>query len=76
VATERLVNLMKGKAEAEFGDPDRWQGYLANLPEGRAATVREVADVVVFMASPRAHFVNGSVITVDGGHGANQGSFT
>ncbi len=75
VETERLVALMKTRAEAEFGDPDRWQSYLANLPLGRAASVQEVADVVVFMASERANFVNGSVVTVDGGHGANQSSF-
>ena len=76
VATERLVNLMKTKAEAEYGDPERWQSYLANLPLGRAASVQEVADVVVFMASERANYVNGSIVNVDGGHGANQGSFT
>lgn len=76
VETERLVGLMRTRAEAEYGDPDRWQSYLSNLPLGRAATVQEVADVVVFMASERANFVNGSVVTVDGGHGANQGSFT
>jgi NAD(P)-dependent dehydrogenase (short-subunit alcohol dehydrogenase family) len=76
VETERLVGLMRTRAEAQHGDPDRWQSYLSNLPLGRAASVREVADVIVFMASERANFVNGSVVTVDGGHGANQGSFT
>ena len=76
VATERLINLMKSKAEAEQGDPESWQSYLANLPLGRAASVQEVADVVVFMASERANYVNGSVVNIDGGHGANQGSFT
>ncbi len=76
VETERLVGLMRTRAEAEHGDRDRWQSYLSNLPLGRAATVQEVANVVVFMASERANFVNGSVVTVDGGHGANQGSFT
>ena len=76
VATERLIKLMKSKAEAEQGDPESWQSYLANLPLGRAASVQEVADVVVFMASERANYVNGSVVNIDGGHGANQGSFT
>jgi len=76
VATERLVTLMRARAEAEFGDAERWQSYLSGLPASRAATVEEVADVVVFMASERAGFVSGTVITVDGGHGANQGSFT
>ncbi len=75
VETERLVALMKTRAKAEFDDPDRWQSYLANLPLGRAASVQEVADVIVFMSSERANFVNGSVVTVDGGHGANQSSF-
>lgn len=76
VATERLVTLMKTRAEGEFGDPDRWQSYLSGLPASRAATVEEVTDVVVFMASERASFVSGTVVTVDGGHGGNQGSFT
>ncbi len=76
VATERLVGLMRTRAEAEFGDPERWQGYLANLPLSRAAAVIEVADVVTFLASGRAAYMSGSVVTVDGGHGANMGSFT
>lgn len=75
-ATERIVTLMRARAEAELGDPDRWQSYLSNLPDGRAGTVEEVADVVVFMASERASYVSGVVVNVDGGHGANQGSFT
>ncbi len=76
VETERLVNLMKSRAEAEQGDAGRWRDYLANLPAARAASVREIADVVVFMASDRASYVNGTVITVDGGHGSNLSSFT
>jgi len=76
VETERLVGLMRTRAEAEYGDPERWQSYLANLPLGRAASVRECAEVVTFLASDRAGYVSGTVVTVDGGHGANNGSFT
>lgn len=75
-ATERVENLWRAKAEAEFGDGDRWQSYAAALPASRPARVEEVANVVVFMASERAGYVNGTVITVDGGHGSNQSSFT
>jgi NAD(P)-dependent dehydrogenase (short-subunit alcohol dehydrogenase family) len=76
VETERLVNLMKTRAEADLGDAGRWRDYLANLPAARAASVQEIADVVVFMASDRASFVNGTIVTVDGGHGSNLSSFT
>ncbi|WP_025899431.1 short-chain dehydrogenase/reductase [Sneathiella glossodoripedis] len=76
VATERLVNLMKTRSEAEFGTTDRWQSYLSNLPLSRAAEVEEVADVITFMASERASYISGTIVTVDGGHGANNGSFT
>ena len=75
VATDRLVGLMKTRAETETGDASRWQSYLSGLPLGRAATVEEVADVVTFMASPRAGYVSGIVVTVDGGHGVRGGSF-
>lgn len=75
VSTDRLVTLMKSRAKADTGDPDRWQGYLSGLPLERAATVEEVADVVTFMASDRASYMSGTVITVDGGHGARGGSF-
>lgn len=34
---------------------------------GRAITAAEVADLIVFLASPRARPVNGAVITADGG---------
>lgn len=76
VETERLVGLMSTRAEAEFGDASRWQSYLSKLPLERAAAVKEVADVVMFLASERASYVSGTVITVDGGHGANNSSFS
>jgi 3-oxoacyl-[acyl-carrier protein] reductase len=37
------------------------------LPLGRFGTVEEVADAVVFVASPRASWINGACIVVDGG---------
>ncbi|MDA0789081.1 MAG: SDR family oxidoreductase [Proteobacteria bacterium] len=48
-------------AEAQIAE-----NYFPN-PIGRIATREEVADVIVFLASRRASFVNGQNIRVDGG---------
>ena len=37
------------------------------VPLGRIAEVEEVANLVAYLASPLAHFVNGSMIEIDGG---------
>ena len=38
-----------------------------SIPLGRIAEVEEVADLVCYLSSPRAHFVNGTMIEIDGG---------
>ncbi len=40
---------------------------LSSLPPGRICTPQEIASVVAFVASPRAAYVNGAHIPVDGG---------
>ena len=73
VATERLIGLTKASAAERLGDEERWQELWAALPEGRAATVEEIADTVAFLASPRSAYTSGTVVTVDGGY-CNRGS--
>jgi len=46
---------------------DARQKILTRIPLGRLATVADVADLAVFLASERASFITGSVIAVDGG---------
>jgi NAD(P)-dependent dehydrogenase (short-subunit alcohol dehydrogenase family) len=66
-ATERLELLMRKKSADRTGDPERWRELAAPLPMGRAATPEEVADVIAFTCSPRASYISGTIVTVDGG---------
>lgn len=67
ISTERMVSILSAKAERELGDPGRWSEYVRDLPFGRAGTPEEVANVVAFVASERASYVSGTVVTVDAG---------
>jgi NAD(P)-dependent dehydrogenase (short-subunit alcohol dehydrogenase family) len=67
VATGRMRTLFETRAEREHGDRARWREYLKHLPQGRAAEPREIADAAVFLASDRASYVSGTVLTIDGG---------
>jgi 3-oxoacyl-[acyl-carrier protein] reductase len=49
-------------------DPDGIAAFVAReLPFGRFGTPEEVADVVAFLCSPRAQWIHGASIVVDGG---------
>ncbi len=67
MTNERGMEFLRRQAEKEFGDPGRWHERLARLPGGRAATSEDVADAILFLASPRAGYVSGTVLTIDGG---------
>jgi 2,3-dihydroxy-2,3-dihydro-p-cumate dehydrogenase len=60
VESEPLENIRKK-------DPELAKKYISVIPKGRAATMQEVADAVWFLASDRATFITGQVISVNGG---------
>src|SRR5690349_16475796 len=69
VETERVRTLLQSRAEKLFGDASRWREVLASTqPHGRAATTKEIADVVVFLASDRAAWICGEVVNLDAGN--------
>lgn len=48
-------------------DTNRSAGILARIPMGRWGTPEDIAGVALFLASPAARYINGEILTVDGG---------
>lgn len=67
VATERMIKLMKRRAVDWYGDESRWEELFDKYPGKRPATAEEVADLTLFLASQRAGYITGTVVTIDGG---------
>ncbi len=50
-----------------YSPPEVFQKFIAAIPLGRAGTSEEVADVIVFLASPAARYMTGETVEVNGG---------
>ena len=72
VMTERLITLMRTRAETQFGDPERWQELMQGYAFGRAAKPEEIGWMVAFLASERSAYTTGTIITIDGGGGSRR----
>jgi len=53
------------------GSADRKAGLVAGVPLKRAGRPEEIADAIVFAASPKASFITGQIINVNGGKTAS-----
>ena len=62
VANRRLVADLAGVSDDEAS-----QMLVSEVPLGRWGTADEVAQLVAFLASPAASYINGALIPIDGG---------
>lgn len=69
---ERGMMFLRRYAEKNLGDADRWEEMLKDLPGGKAATSDDMANTIVFLASARAGYISGEVLTIDGGVSAGR----
>ena len=68
VETERWDGLLEAMArDRNISKEEADRLSKASIPLGRICTTEEVADLATFMASDRAHFINGTMIEIDGG---------
>ena len=77
VMTERLVTLMKTRAQQNFGDENRWEERMKGHAFGRAAKPEEIAAMVAFVASDQVSgYTTGNIYTIDGGGSSRRSAFS
>ena len=65
--TERLKEGLAAEARlANIGIDEAMERANQRLPLGRIAKPEEIADAVVFLASPRASYITGAILAMDG----------
>ena len=62
--TDRIIPLIKAAAKEKLGDENRWQELIGTGSFGTMIEPEQVADTVVFLASPRAGKLSGVVLNL------------
>lgn len=62
--TDRIIPLIKAAAKEKLGDENRWEELVGTGSFGHMIEPEQVADTVVFLASPRAGKLSGIVLNL------------
>jgi len=66
----RINTVAPGPVHTALQSDDETDAIGATTPMSRAAQPGEIAEVIAFLASPKASYITGAVIAADGGHTA------
>ena len=75
VETDRLIGLMKKKAQDRTGSADNWRDLFKPLPFARGCAPQEIGAMIAFLASERCSYNSGAVVTIDAGLSARSVNF-
>ncbi len=65
--TDRIAFLSKKRARQVFGDENRYREFFKGYPMQRPATVNEITNSVLFLASDLSSYTSGIVLTINAG---------
>ncbi|EKN66988.1 hypothetical protein BABA_13907 [Neobacillus bataviensis LMG 21833] len=66
-----MMRRIESNAVGEENVEEAKKAFEAAVPMGRYATPEEIADLMVFLASDKSSFIDGTMVRIDGGMSAN-----
>jgi len=66
--TDRVRQIVRVRAEQSGkSEEEALSSWASTIPSGRLGRPEELGDLVAFLASPRAAYINGAALSIDGG---------